>query len=292
MASTMRLNAVRPAAAPVARRRAAARSLVRAAATGDIVDTAAAAGSFKTLLAAATAAGLVDTLKAAGPMTVFAPTDAAFAALPAGTVERLLKPENKEELVAILTCVQGVQAIYLIPIMRGSAASPPPLATKGLPGPPRARAARATGRLRREGACAALFGTGSAVLARCFLVRETLAPSDTARLPQLPRGEGQDHGPPRAQLAQHPHSLHLGCAAVLSRRQRWLTRSPADVKMFVDTKTGGKGVTIVGSKEVGKQGLNAAIIGGKIVQTDIECTNGIIHVVDAVLIPFKARAVT
>lgn len=57
--------------------------------------------------------------------------------------------------------------------------------------------------------------------------------------------------------------------------------------MFVDTKTGGKGVTIVGSKEVGKQGLNAAIIGGKIVQTDIECTNGLIHVVDAVLIPFK-----
>lgn len=102
----MRLNAARPAAAPVARRRAAARGLtVRAAATGDIVDTAAAAGSFKTLLAAATAAGLVDTLKGAGPLTVFAPTDAAFAALPAGTVERLLKPENKEELVAILTCV-------------------------------------------------------------------------------------------------------------------------------------------------------------------------------------------
>ena len=147
MASTMRLNAVRPAAAPVARRRAAARSLVRAAATGDIVDTAAAAGSFKTLLAAATAAGLVDTLKAAGPMTVFAPTDAAFAALPAGTVERLLKPENKEELVAILTCVQGVQANYLIPIMRGSAAS-------FLPSPPRGcRVPRARGPHARRGGC-------------------------------------------------------------------------------------------------------------------------------------------
>lgn len=69
----------------------------------DIVDTAVAAGNFTTLTAALTAAGLVDTLKGAGPFTVFAPTDAAFAALPAGTVEDLLKPENKDKLVAILT---------------------------------------------------------------------------------------------------------------------------------------------------------------------------------------------
>ncbi len=69
----------------------------------DIVDTAAAAGSFGTLLAAAEAAGLVETLKGPGPFTVFAPTDAAFAALPAGTVEDLLKPENKDKLVSILT---------------------------------------------------------------------------------------------------------------------------------------------------------------------------------------------
>jgi uncharacterized surface protein with fasciclin (FAS1) repeats len=69
----------------------------------DIVDTAVAAGSFKTLVAAVQAAGLVDTLKGAGPFTVFAPTDEAFAKLPAGTVEDLLKPENKDKLVAILT---------------------------------------------------------------------------------------------------------------------------------------------------------------------------------------------
>ena len=69
----------------------------------DIVDTAVAAGNFKTLAAALTAADLVDTLKGKGPFTVFAPTDAAFAALPAGTVENLLKPENKDQLVAILT---------------------------------------------------------------------------------------------------------------------------------------------------------------------------------------------
>ena len=69
----------------------------------DIVDTAVGAGSFTTLVAAVTAAGLVETLKGEGPFTVFAPTDAAFAALPAGTVEDLLKPENKDKLVAILT---------------------------------------------------------------------------------------------------------------------------------------------------------------------------------------------
>ena len=69
----------------------------------DIVDTAAAAGQFKTLVAAVKAAGLVDTLKSKGPFTVFAPTDAAFAKLPDGTVETLLKPENKDKLTAILT---------------------------------------------------------------------------------------------------------------------------------------------------------------------------------------------
>ena len=69
----------------------------------DIVDTAVGAGTFETLVAAVTAAELVDTLKGEGPFTVFAPTDAAFAALPEGTVETLLKPENKDQLVAILT---------------------------------------------------------------------------------------------------------------------------------------------------------------------------------------------
>jgi uncharacterized surface protein with fasciclin (FAS1) repeats len=69
----------------------------------DIVDTAVAAGSFNTLAKALTAAGLVDTLKGPGPFTVFAPTDEAFAKLPAGTLEDLLKPENKAKLVSILT---------------------------------------------------------------------------------------------------------------------------------------------------------------------------------------------
>ena len=71
--------------------------------TSDIVDTAVAAGSFSTLAAALEAAGLVDNLKSAGPFPVFAPTDEAFAALPEGTVENLLLPEHREQLVAVLT---------------------------------------------------------------------------------------------------------------------------------------------------------------------------------------------
>ncbi|MCU0657271.1 MAG: fasciclin domain-containing protein [Polyangiaceae bacterium] len=83
-------NATPPASAP-------------GATSSDIVDTAAGAGQFSTLVAAVKAAGLVDTLKGPGPFTVFAPTDEAFKKLPAGTVDDLLKPENKAKLQAVLT---------------------------------------------------------------------------------------------------------------------------------------------------------------------------------------------
>ena len=81
----------------------AATALPAFAADKDIVDTAVGAGDFKTLAAALDAARLVSTLKGDGPFTVFTPTDAAFAKLPAGTVENLLKPENRQQLVDILT---------------------------------------------------------------------------------------------------------------------------------------------------------------------------------------------
>jgi uncharacterized surface protein with fasciclin (FAS1) repeats len=74
-----------------------------ASASQNIVEVAASAGQFKTLVAAVQAAGLADTLSGPGPFTVFAPTDEAFAKLPKGTVEELLKPENKQKLVGILT---------------------------------------------------------------------------------------------------------------------------------------------------------------------------------------------
>lgn len=89
--------------APLAFRPVTSLYMAQKAALADIVDTAVAAGSFSTLAAALGAADLVDTLKGKGPFTVFAPTDAAFAKLPEGTVANLLLPENKAKLAAILT---------------------------------------------------------------------------------------------------------------------------------------------------------------------------------------------
>lgn len=96
-------DAATKAAAGKANTRAEAAKTEAMAKTGTIVETAVAAGSFNTLVAAVKAAGLVETLSGDGPFTVFAPTDEAFAKLPKGTVENLLKPENKAQLVSVLT---------------------------------------------------------------------------------------------------------------------------------------------------------------------------------------------
>jgi uncharacterized surface protein with fasciclin (FAS1) repeats len=95
------LNKIRNTALALASSLTLAGSLT--AAEKDIVETAVDAGTFTTLAAALEAAGLIETLKGEGPFTVFAPTDEAFAKLPAGTVEDLLKPENREGLIAVLT---------------------------------------------------------------------------------------------------------------------------------------------------------------------------------------------
>ncbi|MEN3339716.1 MAG: hypothetical protein V7647_3392 [Acidobacteriota bacterium] len=102
---------------------ALALSVAARAADKDIVDTAVAAGSFNTLAAALKAAGLVDTLKGEGPFTVFAPTDAAFAKLPAGTVDNLLKPENKAKLVSILTYHVVAGRVMAADVMKMKAAT-------------------------------------------------------------------------------------------------------------------------------------------------------------------------
>ena len=99
----MSRNALRAALFAVAAAGLVTTPAVQAQAAADIVDTAASAADFSTLVAAVKAAGLVDVLKGKGPFTVFAPTNAAFAKLPAGTVDTLLKPENKGTLTAVLT---------------------------------------------------------------------------------------------------------------------------------------------------------------------------------------------
>ena len=100
-----------------------ATSVVRAQ-SGDIVATAVAAGSFTTLAKALTAADLVASLKGPGPFTVFAPTDEAFAKLPAGTLESLLKPENKDRLRRLLTyhVVPGTVGAAAVTTMRSATA--------------------------------------------------------------------------------------------------------------------------------------------------------------------------
>jgi uncharacterized surface protein with fasciclin (FAS1) repeats len=107
MAPTMAPTTAPTAAASAAPSAAAASAAPSAAAAGDIVQVATGAGSFNTLLKAATAAGLVDTLKGAGPFTVFAPTDAAFAALPKGTLEALLKDPAKLKDILLYHVVSG-----------------------------------------------------------------------------------------------------------------------------------------------------------------------------------------
>ena len=99
----MKLKSILTAAVLLASVSIATANHHKEAKTMDIVDTAVAAGSFKTLAAALGAADLVGALKGDGPFTVFAPTDAAFAKLPAGTIDMLLKPENKDKLTDILT---------------------------------------------------------------------------------------------------------------------------------------------------------------------------------------------
>ncbi len=95
----------------------------KSAKAGDIVDVAVGAGQFNTLAAALQAADLVGTLKGDGPFTVFAPTDEAFAKLPEGTVEHLLKPENRDELVAILTYHVVAGKVYAADVVKLDAAT-------------------------------------------------------------------------------------------------------------------------------------------------------------------------
>ncbi len=107
-------------------------SVAGTAKAADIVDTAVQAGQFGTLAAALSAAGLVDTLKGEGPFTVYAPTDEAFAALPAGTVETLLKPENKEQLTNVLLYHVDDRKLTASMIPSGSTYFKPVLASERL----------------------------------------------------------------------------------------------------------------------------------------------------------------
>lgn len=269
----------------------------------DIVDTAVAAGSFKTLAAALTEAGLVDALKGKGPFTVFAPTDAAFAKLPKGTVATLLKPENKAKLQAILK--------YHVVSGKVSASAVTKLATaKTLQGnsvgitvkdksvmidgakvvkadiecangiihvidsvilPPSkniAEVATEAGSFKTLLAAAKAAGLVGAVTGDEPLT--IFAPTDEA-FAKLPKGT-------IASLLEPANKEKL--AGILKYHV-------VAGRVFASDVVGKKSVkTLQGSKaKVKVDGKTVMIDGAKILKTDIRCSNGVIHVIDSVILP-------
>ena len=269
----------------------------------DIVDTAVGAGSFKTLVAAVKAAGLVETLKGAGPFTVFAPTDEAFAKLPKGTVETLLKPENKAKLQAILTyhVVAGkVMAADVVKITGAVSVQGQQIDVAVKDGKVKVDGANV---VKTDIACsngvilvidsvllpadkdivdtavgAGSFKTLAAALTAAGLV-ETLkgegpftvfAPTDEA-FGKLPEGTVAN-----LLLPENKDKLiavltyHVVPGKVLAR----------DVVKLKSAKTvNGKEAKI----KVSDKGV--MVDGAKVVTTDIETSNGVIHVIDSVILP-------
>ena len=278
----------------------------RPVAASDIVDTAVSAGSFKTLVAAVKAAGLVETLKGKGPFTVFAPTDEAFAKLPEGTVANLLKPENKDQLIAVLTyhVVPGkVMAADVVKLKSAKTVQGQEVTIKVEKGKVMLDGAQV---LKTDIACsngvihvidsvilpkatepsadivdtavkAGTFKTLVAAVQAAGLV-ETLkskgpftvfAPSDEA-FAKLPEGTV-------ANLLKPENKDQL--VAVLTYHVVPGKLLAADVVAAKELKTvNGKSAKI--STEDG-----AKIDGAKIVATDIECANGVVHVIDSVILP-------
>jgi uncharacterized surface protein with fasciclin (FAS1) repeats len=273
---------------------------------GDIVDTAVGAGKFNTLVAAVKAAGLVETLKGKGPFTVFAPTDEAFAKLPKGTVEELLKPENKEKLIGILTyhVVPGrVMAADVVKLKSAKTVQGQEVTITVADGGVSVDNAKV---VKTDIACsngvihvidsvilpkapakpadivdtavgAGKFGTLVAAVKAAGLV-ETLkgegpftvfAPTDAA-FAKLPKGTVED-------LLKPENKDKL--VAILTYHVVPGRLKAADVVAAKELKTV-NGKTAAITTEGG-----AKIAGVSIIATDIETSNGVVHVIDSVMLP-------
>jgi transforming growth factor-beta-induced protein len=263
----------------------------------DIVDTAVSAGSFKTLVAAVQAAGLADTLKGAGPFTVFAPTDEAFAKLPKGTVESLLKPENKQKLVDILTfhvvagrltaqevtrlplanTVQGTSLLFgkasgKVTVDGATVVTADVLASNGvihvidrvlLPKDV-VETARVAGKFKTLLAAAAAAGLVDALKAPASALT-VFAPTDEA-FAALPAGTVED-------LLRPENRDRL--AAILKYHVL-----PTRLALTIDTVPTLQGDSLQ-IRPTGPVRVEEATI----VLADIKATNGVVHVIDRVLIP-------
>lgn len=273
----------------------------------DIVDTAVTAGSFKTLVAAVQAADLVETLKGKGPFTVFAPSDEAFAKLPAGTVEDLIKPENKEKLVAILTyhVVPGkVLAKDVVKLTAAKTVQGQEVAIKVADGKVTVDNANvvktdiecsngvihvidsviipaeksSTPDIVDTAVKAGKFNTLVAAVKAAGLV-ETLkgegpftvfAPTDEA-FAKLPKGTVESLlKPENKEKLIAILTYHVVPGKVMAK----------DVVNLTEAKT------VQGSAvKIAVNGGKVSIDGANVVKTDIETSNGVIHVIDAVILP-------
>ena len=269
----------------------------------DIVDTAVGAGKFNTLVAAVKAAGLVDTLKGNGPFTVFAPTDEAFSKLPKGTVASLLKPENRSKLQAILKyhVVSGnVKAADVVKLKSAKTVQGQPVKINAAGGKVKINSANviATDISCKNGTihiidsvilppnpdivdtavAAGSFKTLVAAVKAAGLV-ETLkgdgpftvfAPTDDA-FGKLPKEAIADLlKPENKKKLTSILTYHVVPGKVMA----------ADVVKITSAKTvNGQ------SASVKVEGGNVMIDGAKVLKTDIECGNGVIHVIDSVIMP-------
>ena len=257
----------------------------------DIVDTAVSSGSFNTLVAAVKAAGLVDALKGDGPLTVLAPTDEAFAKLPPGTVETLLKPENKQQLIDILT-------FHVIPAKAGSNQVRKLDSAKSLNGQ-LVDIGLADGNLTVDGAKIVKTDIACdngvihvidqvilpasdniptvATKAGAFNTLTVFAPTDEA-FAKLPAGTIDTLLKPenKGQLADIL-KYHVVAGRVYSADALAAKAAP--------TLQGG-------SVAITANDSGAKVNGANLVQTDIDASNGVIHVIDSVLLPPKGQAMS
>ena len=269
----------------------------------DIVDTAVKAGSFKTLVAAVKAAGLVDALKGSGPFTVFAPTDEAFAKLPKGTVESLLKPENKAKLQAILTYHVVPGKVKAADVVKLTGAT-------SLQGQ-KIDIAVADGKVKVDNATVVKtdIETSNGVI---HVIDSVILPADkdivatavgagsfetlvaavkAAGLVETLQGEGPFtvFAPTDEAFAKLPEGTIAELLKPENKDQlvSILTYHVVPGKVMASDVVKVSNANTVNGKAVSVKVSDAGVMvdGAKVVATDIETSNGVIHVIDSVILP-------
>ncbi len=278
------------------------------AAEKDIVDTAVGAGSFKTLASALQAADLVDALKGDGPFTVFAPTDAAFSKLPQGTVETLLKPENKQQLVDVLTyhVAKGkVPASQVVKLTGVKSLNGQQIDIKAADGHVTVDSAKV---IKADIMCSngVIHVIDEVILPATKTIPETAAEAGNfktliaavkaAGLAEALSGKGPFtvFAPTDAAFAKLP----AGTVKTLLKPEN--KSKLADILKYhvvpgrvysTDALAAGKAKTLLGdSISIKVEGKTAMVNDAKLIATDLDASNGVIHVIDSVILPPEKNA--